>query len=59
MRGQSDMCWTVIVMDFNVYWAAMHACWWVAWTTGKVQGRRPGMAVSVTEAQSHDEGRGG
>ena len=53
VSGHSERCRTVIVMDFNVYWAALlEGCNCKIWDTWI---RRQFM---VTEAQNHDEGRG-
>ena len=51
------------MMDFNAYWDACTDYWWVHaidyWQGTNVKCGSHGMARSVTEAQSHDEGRGG
>ena len=46
------------MIDFNAYWAALATGGWHGLLARRKCGR-PGMAGSVTEAQSHDEGRGG
>ena len=38
--GQTDRCWTAIVMDFNAYWVALP-------TGGRHTCRRPGMPGSM------------
>ena len=52
---------TAIVMDFNAYWDACTAYWWVHaidyWQGVNVKYGRHGLAHSVTKTQSHDEGR--
>ena len=40
------------MLDFNAYWAAMHTVGLYALLAGRK------MARSVTEAQSHNEGKG-
>ena len=50
------------MMDFNAYWDALHTGGCMAKNTGRAQNvkcGRDGMTHSVTEAQSHDEGKGG
>ena len=59
--GHSDRCWIAIVMDFDVYWAALPTGGWhrlladckckerVPWNTRQCK---------VTKARNHDKGRG-
>ena len=46
----------------DAYWDAYTAYWWVHaidyWQDANVKCGRHGVACSVTEAQSHDKGRG-
>ena len=50
------------MMDFNAYWDALHSggCMpYDYWQGANVKCGRHGMARSVTETQSHEEGIGG
>ena len=56
---QSDGCWAALVIDFNVYWAALPKLLVGAidyWQETIVKFERHGMAGSATEVQSHDKG---
>ena len=57
MHGQSDRCWTALVVDFNTYWFALSTGGWHRLLQGAVvKCGIPAMAGSVTEAQSRNEG---
>ena len=58
----SDRRCTAIVIDFDVYWAALPTGRWHRLLAGrncKVQEPWNRGQCTVTEAQNHDEGRGG
>ena len=57
MYGQSDRQWTAIVMGFYAYWAALPTIGWHRLLAGR--NCKVKVASSLTNAQSHDEGRGG
>ena len=60
--GHSDKCWTAIVMDFNVYLAALPTGGWHRLLAGcncKVWEAWNKQQCPVTEAQNHAKGRGG
>ena len=49
-----------MVIDFNVYWDALHTGGYMPydyWHGANVKCRRHGMARSVTEAQSYEQGK--